>query len=368
MHRQQLARLAFFVATLSLVAWLLHSMLIPMLWAVVLAISTWPLFIRFSAVFLRSGKTTIAAAFTVVVVAALIVPIGFGLMSLADDLGKLAVLSERVLTMDHPAPDWLKDVPAVGERLHETWSRELGHPGGLGAKIKKIDADSFTQAAKAISVSIADNLISIILTFFTLFFLLLHGEVLIAHIDRVGTHVLGVTWPSYTQAAAATTHAVTNGMILLGIAEGLALGLSYWLADLPSPAILGTITGVLTLIPGPATLWHAMLCGYLFANGSATAGFLLAVAGVFTLLIFDNIARPKIIGESSHLPFYWVMVSLIGGVQQLGIIGLFLGPITIALVLQIWRTFASGGAPEPVLEANDSSAVGSPALRYFDKT
>src|SRR5690606_30350330 len=111
----------------------------------------------------------------------------------------------------------------------------------------------------------------------------------------------------------------------------------YWIAGVPSPVTFGVITGVMALIPGGAPLSFTLVSLYLIASGSPVAGFALFAWGSIELFIVDKTVRPKLVGGPIKLPFLPALFGLIGGVKTMGFLGLFIGPVLMALLVAIWR-------------------------------
>jgi len=126
-------------------------------------------------------------------------------------------------------------------------------------------------------------------------------------------------------------------MTVIAIGEGLVLGIAYWLAGVPSPVTLGALTGVMALIPGGAPLSFTLVSIYLAASGSPMAGLALFLWGAVELFIVDKTLRPKLVGGPIKLPFLPTFFGLIGGVKTMGFLGLFIGPVLMALLVAIWR-------------------------------
>jgi predicted PurR-regulated permease PerM len=126
-------------------------------------------------------------------------------------------------------------------------------------------------------------------------------------------------------------------MTLIAIGEGVVLGVAYWIAGVPSPVTLGVITGIMALIPGGAPLCFTLVSIYLVSSGSPFAGLALFTWGSVELFIVDKTLRPKLVGGPIKLPFLPTFFGLIGGVKTMGFLGLFIGPVLMALLVAIWR-------------------------------
>jgi predicted PurR-regulated permease PerM len=100
---------------------------------------------------------------------------------------------------------------------------------------------------------------------------------------------------------------------------------------------LGALTGIMALIPGGAPLSFTLVSIYLAASGSLIAGAALFTWGAVELFIVDKTLRPKLVGGPIKLPFLPTFFGLIGGVKTMGFLGLFIGPVLMALLVAIWR-------------------------------
>jgi len=105
----------------------------------------------------------------------------------------------------------------------------------------------------------------------------------------------------------------------------------------PSPVLLGVVTGFMALIPGGAPLSFTLVSLYLIGSGDLVAGLGLLAWGSVELFIVDKTLRPRLVGGPVKLPFLPTFFGLIGGVQTMGLVGLFIGPVLMALLVAIWR-------------------------------
>ena len=115
------------------------------------------------------------------------------------------------------------------------------------------------------------------------------------------------------------------------------MGAAYWVAGVPSPVTLGVLTGIMALIPGGAPFSMTLVSIYLAASGSLFAGLALFAWGTIELFIVDKTIRPKLVGGPIKLPFLPTFFGLVGGVKTMGFLGIFIGPVLMALLVAIWR-------------------------------
>jgi predicted PurR-regulated permease PerM len=144
--------------------------------------------------------------------------------------------------------------------------------------------------------------------------------------------------------AVAAVRATVNGLVLVGLAEGAGLGIAYVLAGLSHPLLLGFATGILAAVPFGAVLVYVAACLILVVQSRVTAAVLLFLFASIVVFVADHFVRPALIGMSTRLPFLWILLGIFGGLETFGLLGLFLGPAIIAVVLAIWR---EGAKPAP---------------------
>jgi predicted PurR-regulated permease PerM len=176
---------------------------------------------------------------------------------------------------------------------------------------------------------------SLSLMLFLLFFFFRDGDEAIASViglvplDRARKERLG-------RRLSDVTRAVVNGTVVTALVQGVLVGVGFWIVGLPSPIVFGALTAVASFIPivgtglvlGPAVIFLA------------TAGvwwktiFLLAW-GVLVAGSADNLLRPLLISGRSSIGTLAAFVGAIGGLAAFGLVGLFLGPVIVALVLAL---------------------------------
>src|SRR5690554_2694032 len=170
-----------------------------------------------------------------------------------------------------------------------------------------------------------------------LLFVYRDGEHLAGQLDKFGERIFPGRWNRLSRVVPATISSTVTGMTIIAIGEGIVLGLAYWLAGAPSPVLLGVITGVAAMIPGGAPLSFTLVSIYLVASGSVVEGIALFVWGSVELFIVDKTLRPKLVGGPIKLPFLPTFFGLVGGVKTMGFVGLFIGPVLMALLIAIWK-------------------------------
>jgi predicted PurR-regulated permease PerM len=151
--------------------------------------------------------------------------------------------------------------------------------------------------------------------------------------------------------------------VLVGLAEGLLLGIVYFAAGLPYPATIGAITAVAAVIPFVAPIVYTLAGLYLFIMGDTVGALIIIVSGSVIVFIADHFVRPVLIGGAARLPFLWVLLGILGGLESFGFLGLFLGPAIMAALIALWREWTENPAAERIRAASARRPAGRRARR-----
>ncbi|MGD9914039.1 MAG: AI-2E family transporter [Rhizobiaceae bacterium] len=349
------------VAPLTMARWLLvliaaagiyffHGFLVPVLAALIVAFASWPLYRRL----LRRvnfNRTVAASLATFAVVAFLVVPIAIAGAYAVHEIQIWIGWAIEANRNGAPTPEWIVSLPLVGERLDALWAQYIGHPGAIGQLVQLISGDNIGGIYRAIVAfggSAFNFILALVFMLIALFFAYRDGESFVAQLDTIGERIFPTRWERISRVVPATISATVTGQTLIAIGEGIVLGVAYWLAGLPSPVTFGLITGFLALIPGGAPLSMTLASIYLAASGSLISGLALFIWGTVELFVVDKTIRPKLVGGPIKLPFLPTFFGLIGGVKTMGLVGLFVGPVLMALIVAIWREWVHETAAEPV--------------------
>src|SRR6185437_9213520 len=133
-----------------------------------------------------------------------------------------------------------------------------------------------------------------------------------------------------------------DGLVLVGLGEGVLLGIAYVIAGVPHPALLGSLTAIAATIPFGAPLMFGAASLLLLAQGATVAAAAVLVFGFAVVFVADHAIRPVLIGGATRLPFLWVLLGILGGVETWGLLGLFLGPAIMAVLILLWREWTEG--------------------------
>lgn len=319
---------------LLVLAFVLQHFLLSIAWGCVLAIATRPMT---DALIRRKWSQGFAVTITTL---ALMVAFATPAWVLFTSLKKeVSAIGHYVQSLDRtglPVPDWLPGLP-FGEEAAHWWSDHLAHPGAMRELMDMAAGNlmpTFTSTLGSISTLVVSNAFYIFLAMLTMVIIHLNTTRIVDYLDTVGQRLMPIVYPRIRAVLPVSVRGTALGLCSVAILEGIVLGVAYWIAGAPMPALLGVITGYLALIPGGAPISFLSVSVLLLAQGNITGAVGLAIWGTSELFLVDKFVRPRIIGASVKLPFLAVLFGLIGGVSTLGVIGLFVGPFLMAMLFQ----------------------------------
>lgn len=338
-----LAAFGFLLFYLFLVGSVLAAFAEALLWAAVLVLATYPLFRRLRAR-LHGSSSRAASLMTPVVVLLFALPTAAMLFFLALEIDRLfEQIQIRMAAGDFPTMGEVSSLPVVAPLI------EFVRP--LLAQFEVDLRQTLTPAVQNLFTTLVEKLqgilgssalisLKIFVMFVSLFFFFRDGE-----------RLLGLFWSAVPLPQAekvelgTTTHkvlmAVLYGVFLTAAIQGILGFFGYWIAGLPSPALLAAATALAALVPvvGTALIWFPAGLYLLFA-GKILQGIFLLIWGMAVVGTSDNFIRPYFISGRGQVPFLTVLLGILGGLAAFGFVGIILGPIILALfppLLTIFR-------------------------------
>ncbi|UCF66603.1 MAG: AI-2E family transporter [Acidobacteriota bacterium] len=351
---RMLLGLAALAAVLIGVLSVLSPFATPIVWALILGTATWPLYRRLRR---RIGMRHNVAALAMTTLLLLLVLVPTGLLSLAlvQELEPgVAQLRKWASTGELELPQWIGQIPLAEELLRDWFfrftdaeAREEWLRGAAGR----------VQEVVKLGRNLLHQVINLMLTVFTLFFVYRDGDALLAEVRLLVERVGGERGLALIQAVRETVSAVFYGWLMTAAAQGLVSMIGYWLVGLQAPVLLGVLTGLLAVIPfGVGLVFVPLILMLAFAGAWGKALVLTAWSFLFVSLI-DNFLRPLFISGPSRIPFILVFFGVLGGLATFGLMGLVLGPVLLAVVLALWRQAGDVLASEPAVTDEDGDAA-----------
>ena len=319
----------------------LRDFLPAIVWALVVAIGLWPLFQRLALRWPghRHGLLpALVIAATLLVLALPLVLIGFPIFS---DAHEAAQWLERARVYGVAAPTFLQHLPG-GAQLTQFWQANLAAPGAMSVFVGHAMQGSVLEVGRRFGAAALHRLAVIGFMLLALFFVLRHADTVTAQLKTAGRRAVGPAGERVALQVVRSVQGTVNGLVLVGLGEGLILGVAYWIAGVPHPALFGLMTALLAMIPFGAYLAVAIAALALLVDDKALAAMIVAGFGVVVTFAADHFVRPVLIGGATRLPFLWVLLGILGGVETWGLVGLFVGPALLSALLLLWREYVAG--------------------------
>ena len=313
----------------------LKPFIVPVIWAVILAHVTWPLYRRLLAL-LQGRRAMSALLMTMAVTLAIVLPAVWLVAVIRTELVTAYGAFAAQLARGVELPHFVFELPWVGPWLEELLARIAHEPGALNAELRGWFQRSAGELSGVIG-GVGRNIAKLFIAMLSLFFMYRDGESFSAQVVRVLENSLGARVHGYVAAISQTVRAVVYGLLAAAIAQGTMAGIGYWVAGIQAPIALGALTIIAALIPfmTPAVWVGASV--WLVINGRPVAGAGLFLWGLLAISWIDNIVRPLVISNATRIPFLLVMFGVLGGVVAFGLVGLFVGPVILAVLMAVWR-------------------------------
>ncbi|MFA6172302.1 MAG: AI-2E family transporter [Kiritimatiellales bacterium] len=314
------------------------------LWAAVLTYTTWPLMLRLEK-WMKGRRTLAAFTMTSLIALVLVLPFVLAGITLAENVARLEDFFgflQGGLPLEAPA--WIQNLPWIGPSAGRAWPEIAQDTGWLSEGLKSVGLTSGKWLLTH-SLDFGKGIMQLVLSVVIVFVFYRDGERMTARIASGAQRIAGDVSQRLLSVAGNTVRSVVYGIIGTALAQAIAAAIGFWVAGVPSPFLLGLLTFLLALIPGgppvvwlPAALW-------LFHTGHPGWSVFMAVWGILVISGIDNLVRPYLISRGSNLPFVIVLLGAIGGVLAFGFIGLFLGPVLLAVGYALMREYTASRIP-----------------------
>ena len=344
--RPETARTAAVLALFVAAAYLLRGVMSAVCWSCLIAVCTWPLHDRLDRRCGGRGRAISSALLTAAAIMLLLVPIVYVVYEARHEAPMLLRLWATSKDAGLPAPDWVARLPFVGAWISREWNAQVAQPGALADMVHGLAARFNFAAGRNFLVGIGHRAMSIFFCVLVLYFLYLRGDVLAAQFESVVRRYLKEQGVRTLHVAVRAVRGTVNGLVLVGLGMAAVMSVAYAVAGVPHPAVWGLITGLVGIVPFGAAVALAGVALYLLAMDAQTAAGVLLVGGGVLIFIVDHFVRPLFIAGSSQVPLVLALLGIVGGLETFGILGLFVGPTLMAILVAVWRELASGRLPE----------------------
>lgn len=337
-NHKELISIGLTLSIIAITLYITHRFIPSLIWAGIIVISTYPLYKRWRRYFGRHSNIA-ALLFTFLLSLLLLLPLSWLVTILVKELQLLINYLQFLNREGGASPDFVQRFPLIGNELVNYWDINISHPGDIRSLLSNLHI-SLAPASyyiKQIGTNIAHRSFQLGFTALTLFFFYRDGDKLFQQIHQIGEFCLGKRWFRYADKLPAALQATVNGTLFVGLGVGFLMGVCYALVGFPGPTLAGFITAFAAMIPFVVPLIFAIIALLLFASGSMIAAIIVVVWGTVVMFVADHFVKPVLIGGAIKLPFLAVLFGILGGLETLGLLGLFIGPIIMVLFVTLWK-------------------------------
>jgi predicted PurR-regulated permease PerM len=339
------ARIALAALIVVGTVWVLAPFLAALLFAAILCLTTWPLFTWLEG--RLKGRTTLAALLATLALALIVLgPMSYLAATIADGVAQLiALLRPWFESADHAPPDWLATLPLIGEPLDTYW-RKLAASQTELTNLGKQLFDPTRKFLTSAATLIGQGLLELTLVVFIAFFFYRDGHQLATHLARLSGKIGGALGERMLLLARNTIMGVMIGIVGTAAAQSLVALIGFLIAGVPAALLLAAATFFLSMVPvGPPLIWGGA-AWWLYSQGETGWAIFMIVWGAAVISSVDNFLKPILISRTSSLPILLVALGVFGGVLAFGFVGIFLGPVILALALTLVEGWSATSAEQ----------------------
>lgn len=311
------------------------------LFAFILWISCWKMYQRYILIPIGVNRKTISALIaTFILLLLLIIPTTFLALTLVDKGNDLIdylapYLTSTVTGLPDKAPEWISNLPLIGQELAKMWKRIATNQAELSQFLSQF-ISPMREIVIKISGIFANGFVQLCFVFFVLFFLFRDGEKLSKILKVAAEKIGGQLGMTMLHKVSETVIAVMVGIIGTAIGQATVALIGFLIAGVPAALLLAFATFFLSMIPiGPPIIWGGA-AAWLYFNGETGWCIFMILYGLLVVSSIDNFVKPILMARSSGLSLLTVGLGVFGGIIVFGFVGIFLGPVLIALVQMLF--------------------------------
>ena len=339
--------------------WVVRPFLTSFVWAVMIVVATWPIMVKVQAILW--GKRGLAVlVMTILLLLVLVVPFSFAIATILDRAAEIVEWFKSAKSLSVPSPpEWVEKVPLIGTSIVKRWhnlaAASMQELSGLVAPYLGKGVTWFVTQAGNVGMVVLHFLLTVVIAAV----LYSNGEKAAGGVLHFARRLAGQQGEEAAILSAKAVRGVALGVVVTALIQSALGGIGLLVTGVPAPVLLTAVMLILCIAqigPGlvllPAVIW-------LFWSGHAVWGTILIIWAVFVGTV-DNFIRPVLIRRGADLPLVLVFAGVIGGLIAFGIIGLFIGPVVLAVtytLLSAWVSGDGGEAQETILENSPTKSA-----------
>jgi predicted PurR-regulated permease PerM len=335
----------FIGALIAVSFWVLKPFLTSFIWATIIVVATWPLLLKLQA-WLWHRRWLAVAAMTAILLLVLILPLTLAIFSIIDSTDEIVTWGKSLGSFTvPPMPEWIGNIPLVGKNIAGRWQQYAAlTPEELSAMLTPYASEAlgwFAAKAGSIGMMILQFLLTVIISAI----LYAKGETAAGGVRSFARRLAGQNGDETVVLASKAVRGVALGVVLTAIIQSVLGGIGLAVTGVPAAAILTAVIFMLCIAQVGPALVLVLSIVWLFWKGEPVWGGVL-IAWSIPVVLLDNFLRPVLIKKGADLPLLLIFAGVIGGLLAFGIIGLFIGPVVLAVSHVLIKAWISEGELE----------------------
>jgi predicted PurR-regulated permease PerM len=322
--------------------WVLSPFIGPAIWAAMIVVATWPLMRQLQRR-LWDRRGAAVAVMTLALLVLFVLPVSLVVVTLVKNAHEITVAAKQISQLQVPAaPAWLTGLPMVGEKISEFWQTSVA--GGAAALwphlqpyagiatgwlLKQVGGVGFLLAQGLLVVAMAAVMYA-------------QGEVAARGLLRFGRRLAGSHGEDTVVLVGQAIRGVALGVGVTALVQSVLGGIALAMAGVPYAGLLTGVMLVLCLAQVGPMLVMVPAVVWMYSSGADGWGTFLVVMTVVVGTL-DNFLRPILIRMGADLPLLLILTGVIGGLLTLGLIGIFVGPVVLAVVYTLLGAWVRDG-------------------------
>jgi predicted PurR-regulated permease PerM len=326
---------------------IIYPFISALLWAGILVYTTWPVY-EWLRLHLRLHRMTAALLMVALTAVVLVLPIGVAAPGSADDVTQLHHAIMEGLRAGLPdSPAWVFDIPLVGATIGDLWNRWAADISVLLEALRPYFG-ILLENGLSLLLGIANGVLMFLLALFVAFFFYVYGEPLADRLSLLLNRIAGAQADRLISVTGATIRGVVYGILGTAVVQGILTTFGLWLSGVPRPVLLGSVAGLLSVLPiGAPVVWIPASI-WLMSSGHLGWGIFMAIYGVGAISGSDSLIRPWFISRGAQLPFLLTVLGVLGGALAFGLLGIFLGPVLLGIGYTLVNEWARASDPRRI--------------------
>jgi predicted PurR-regulated permease PerM len=315
--------------------WVLRPFLLSVVWGAMIVVATWPLMLKVQARVRRRGFAVVAMTVTMLLI--FVVPLILAVQAVVGNIDTITRFLRALPEWTIPLPpDWVSRLPLVGAKIAESWT-EVAAAGvtDLAERLRPFMEDAAKWLAVAFG-SFGIFTVEFLLTIIVAAIMYANGEAARDGLIRFGRRLAGDRGQGVVILAGQAIRAVALGVVVTALVQTIMAGIGLAVAGVPFAGLLTAVILLLCIAQiGPVIVLIGAIV-WLFYNDHTGWGTALIVWTVIVGML-DNVLRPLLIKRGADLPLLLIFAGVIGGLLAFGIIGLFVGPVVLAVTYTLLK-------------------------------